>query len=446
MLRREKACSLTLHPVFGQLNGPDNWGEIKLFSTQGKRRFPACARGALGVAGRKDHSRLPYLKRARECAFPVKWSLIPLPTKMRAASQWNPGPHQTECWTASCGITGPLRPESARESQDGVRPDHEWGFGLACARGALGPAGRKDHSRLPYLKRARECAFPVKWSLIPLPTKMRAASQWNPGPHQTECWTASCGITGPLRPESARESQDGVRPDHEWGFGLACARGALGPAGRKDHSRLPYLKRARECAFPVKWSLIPLPTKMRAASQWNPGPHQTECWTASCGITGPLRPESARESQDGVRPDHEWGFGLACARGALGPAGRKDHSRLPYLKRARECAFPVKWSLIPLPTKMRAASQWNPGPHQTECWTASCGITGPLRPESARESQDGARPDHGWGFGLARARYFRSGRTERPGHIVVLAEYPRRHVGGAGRYRRELEQPSGIFL
>jgi hypothetical protein len=47
---------------------------------------------------------------------------------------------------------------------------------------------------------------------------------------------------------------------------------------------------------------------------------------------------------------------------------------------------------------------------------------------------------------LARARYFRSGRTETPGHIVVLAEYARRHVCGAGRYRRELKQPSGIFL
>src|SRR5664280_3689243 len=119
------------------------------------------------------------------------------------------------------------------------------------------------------------------------------------------------------RPPGQGEAARTGRRVHGWGFGLACARGALGQAGRKDHSRLPYLKRARECAFPVKWSLIPLPTKMRAASQQNPGPHQTACWTASCGITGPLRPESARESQDGVRPDHEWGFGLACAREVL---------------------------------------------------------------------------------------------------------------------------------
>ena len=62
------------------------------------------------------------------------------------------------------------------------------------------------------------------------------------------------------------------------GFGLARAREVfLGQAGRRDHSRLPYLKRARECAFPVKWSLIPLPTK-------NEDRFPMEPWTTSNGM------------------------------------------------------------------------------------------------------------------------------------------------------------------
>lgn len=43
----------------------------------------------------------------------------------------------------------------------------------------------------------------------------------------------------------------------------------------------------------AKWSTIPVKTKMRTASQRKPGPLQTESWTASSGITGPSRPESA---------------------------------------------------------------------------------------------------------------------------------------------------------
>src|ERR1039457_6621543 len=39
-----------------------------------------------------------------------------------------------------------------------------------------------------------------------------------------------------------------------------------------------------------------------------------------------------------------------------------------------------------------------------------------------------------------------SGRTERPGHIVLLPQNPRRHVCGTGAHRRELKTPAGIFI
>src|ERR1019366_5836395 len=41
---------------------------------------------------------------------------------------------------------------------------------------------------------------------------------------------------------------------------------------------------------------------------------------------------------------------------------------------------------------------------------------------------------------------FGSGRMERPGHIVLLPQNPRRHVCGTGAHRRELKTPAGIFI
>jgi hypothetical protein len=35
---------------------------------------------------------------------------------------------------------------------------------------------------------------------------------------------------------------------------------------------------------------------------------------------------------------------------------------------------------------------------------------------------------------------------ETPGHIVVLAQDPRRHISRAGAHGRELKTPAGIFL
>src|ERR1035437_6365155 len=67
---------------------------------------------------------------------------------------------------------------------------------------------------------------------------------------------------------------------------------------------------------------------------------RTERPTRACPPPG--QGEAARTG----RQVHGWGFGLAHARSALGPAGRKDHSRLPYLKRARVCAIPMTWGLI----------------------------------------------------------------------------------------------------
>ena len=156
-----------MFPLLYVENGPvKRTGELgrnqTIFSTGKTPVSSVPARGVLGAAGRRDPLELALLNKVRE-----------------------PGRGEAPGHGQGFGLA------CARESQDGVRPDHEWGFGLAHARSALGPAGRKDHSRLPYLKRARECAFPVKWSLIPLPTKMRTASQQNPGPHQTACWTAS---------------------------------------------------------------------------------------------------------------------------------------------------------------------------------------------------------------------------------------------------------------
>ena len=46
----------------------------------------------------------------------------------------------------------------------------------------------------------------------------------------------------------------------------------------------------------------------------------------------------------------------------------------------------------------------------------------------------------------ARARVFVCGRTERPGHVVVLAQNASGHVGGAGGDGGELECPSGVFV
>jgi hypothetical protein len=39
-----------------------------------------------------------------------------------------------------------------------------------------------------------------------------------------------------------------------------------------------------------------------------------------------------------------------------------------------------------------------------------------------------------------------SGRTEAPGHIVLLAQNACRHVGGAGRHGRKLKAPARIFI
>src|ERR1019366_2019300 len=41
---------------------------------------------------------------------------------------------------------------------------------------------------------------------------------------------------------------------------------------------------------------------------------------------------------------------------------------------------------------------------------------------------------------------FGSGRMERPGHIVLLAQNPCRHVCGTGAHRRELKTPSGKLI
>src|ERR1035437_3553383 len=50
-------------------------------------------------------------------------------------------------------------------------------------------------------------------------------------------------------------------------------------------------------------------------------------------------------------------------------------------------------------------------------------------------------------LGLARAReMFLGGRTKRPGHILLLAQNPCRHVSRAGAHRRELKAPAGIFI
>src|ERR1019366_8521704 len=46
----------------------------------------------------------------------------------------------------------------------------------------------------------------------------------------------------------------------------------------------------------------------------------------------------------------------------------------------------------------------------------------------------------------ARVRCFGSGRTKRPGHIVLLAQNPCRHACGTGAHRRELKTPSGKLI
>src|ERR1019366_1338521 len=46
----------------------------------------------------------------------------------------------------------------------------------------------------------------------------------------------------------------------------------------------------------------------------------------------------------------------------------------------------------------------------------------------------------------ARVRCFGSGRTKNPGHIVLLAQNPCRHVSCAGAHRRELKTPSGKLI
>src|ERR1017187_9516342 len=49
-------------------------------------------------------------------------------------------------------------------------------------------------------------------------------------------------------------------------------------------------------------------------------------------------------------------------------------------------------------------------------------------------------------FWRGRVRCCVSGRTKRPGHIVLLAQNARRHVCSTGAHRRELEAPAGILL
>src|ERR1035437_9992077 len=46
----------------------------------------------------------------------------------------------------------------------------------------------------------------------------------------------------------------------------------------------------------------------------------------------------------------------------------------------------------------------------------------------------------------ARVRCFGSGRTKNPGHSVLLAQNPCRHVSCAGAHRRELKTPSGKLI
>src|ERR1035438_3774072 len=56
--------------------------------------------------------------------------------------------------------------------------------------------------------------------------------------------------------------------------------------------------------------------------------------------------------------------------------------------------------------------------------------------------------DHGvrlWSGPRARD-VFGSGRTKRPGHIVLLTQNPCRHVSRTGAHRGELKAPPGIFI
>ena len=88
------------------------------------------------------------------------------------------------------------------------------------------------------------------------------------------------------------------------GFGLACARGALGPAGEKDHFQIALLKQDEASG------------------------------------RGEARIMDVR-------------LGLACARGALGLAGEKD---LVFLTRFRILSYSISSSVSPwacLPTFCR---------------------------------------------------------------------------------------------
>src|ERR1035437_1563462 len=80
----------------------------------------------------------------------------------------------------------------------------------------------------------------------------------------------------------------------------------------------------------------------------------------------------------------------------------------------------------------------------------SCGFLGAGRMEKPSSSLEEARTGS-WimdvRLGLAHAReMFLGGRTKRPGHIVLLAQNPCRHVCGTGAHRRELKTPSGKLI